>query len=46
MEYLAIKVYHKFMIDAAVIFGANKTMAEREMYDVLRFEMELAKVHH
>lgn len=32
------------MVDAAVIFGANKTAAELELYDALLFEMALAKV--
>lgn len=32
------------MIDIAVIFGANRTQAEQEMTDVLKFEIELAKV--
>lgn len=32
------------MIDAAVIFGANRSNAEREMLNALQFEMELAKV--
>lgn len=45
MEYSATRDYYKFMIDAAVLFGVNKTVAEREMHDALRFEMELAKVH-
>lgn len=44
MEYAATKDYYGFMIDAAVLFGANKTLAEREQYDALRFEMDLAKV--
>lgn len=32
------------MIDIAVIFGANRSRAEIEMTDVLKFEIELAKV--
>lgn len=32
------------MIDIAVIVGANRTKAEAEFRDVLRFEMDLAKV--
>lgn len=45
MQNLAIKEYYKFMVDAAVLFGANKTTAERELYKALQFEMELAKVN-
>lgn len=32
------------MVDAAVLFGANKTTAERDLRSALQFEMELAKV--
>lgn len=32
------------MVDAAVIFGANRSNAERELHDTLQFETELAKV--
>lgn len=32
------------MIDVAVMFGANRTKAEREMFDALQFEIDLAKV--
>lgn len=39
-----VKAYYDFMVDAAVIFGANKTDAERELLDSLKFEIELAKV--
>lgn len=44
MEHSAIKDYYKFMIDAAILFGANETMAEQQLYNTLQFEMELAKV--
>lgn len=39
-----VKAYYDFMVDAAVIFGANKTVAELELLDSLKFEIELAKV--
>lgn len=39
-----VKAYYDFMVDAAVIFGANKSIAERELLDSLKFEIELAKV--
>lgn len=44
MEHEFVKAYYDFMVDAAVIFGANKTNAEFEFLDVLQFESELAKV--
>lgn len=44
MEHAFVKAYYDFMVDAAVIFGANQTNAETESLDILRFEMELAKV--
>lgn len=39
-----VKAYFDFMVDAAVIFGANRSVAERELMDSLNFETELAKV--
>lgn len=39
-----VQAYLEFMIDVAVIFGANRTRAEKEMTDVLEFEIELANV--
>lgn len=39
-----VKAYYDFMVDVAVIFGANKSDAERELYDSLKFEIELSKV--
>lgn len=44
MEDPNVKAYYEFMVDAAVVFGANKNVAELELLDSLRFEMELAKV--
>lgn len=44
MEHAFVKSYYDFMVDAAVIFGANRSNAEIEFLDVLQFEMELAKV--
>lgn len=32
------------MVENAMIFGANKTQAEAELYDALEFEMKLASV--
>lgn len=39
-----VKAYYDFMVDAAVMFGANKSDAERELLESLKFEIELAKV--
>lgn len=39
-----VKAYYDFMVDAAIMFGANKSDAERELLDSLNFEIELAKV--
>lgn len=39
-----VKAYHQFMVDSAVIFGADRSVAEVEMLDSLQFEIELAKV--
>lgn len=44
MEHAFVKAYYDYMVDAAVIFGANKINAETESLNVLQFEMELAKV--
>lgn len=51
MEFLAkgiqdtnTKAYYDFMVDAAVMFGANRTAAEHELLDSLNFEIALAKV--
>jgi hypothetical protein len=39
-----VKAYHKYQVDFAVIFGAEKQRAESEMLDVLLFEKSLATV--
>lgn len=39
-----VKAYYDFMVNAAVIFGANRSIAEQELLDSLKFEIELAKV--
>lgn len=44
IEDKAVKAYYNFMVDNAVIFGANRTRAEEEMKDALEFEMKLANV--
>ena len=39
-----VQEYFSFMIDLAVILGANQNQAEKELSEVLRFEIEMAKV--
>lgn len=39
-----VRAYYDFMADAAIMFGADKGAAERELLDSLNFEIELAKV--
>lgn len=41
-EYL--KVYKNLMVENAVIFGANKTQAEKELNEAFEFEIKLANV--
>lgn len=39
-----VKAYFDFMVENAIIFGANRTSAETEMRDALEFEIKLANV--
>lgn len=39
-----VQAYLQFMIDVAVMLGANRTSAQDEMTDVLEFEESLVKV--
>lgn len=39
-----VQAYLAFMVDVAVMFGANRTQALDEMTDVLLFEEILVKV--
>lgn len=40
-----VKSYYEYMVDMAVIFGAERTRAERELMDSLNFEIALANVN-
>ena len=44
MKGRAVRAYYKFMVDMAIIFGAEKARAEKELLDSLRFQITLAKV--
>lgn len=39
-----VKAYYEYMVDMAVIYGADRSRAERELMDSLNFEMALANV--
>lgn len=39
-----VKAYYEFMVDNAVLFGADKEQAEKEFLDVLDLEIKLANV--
>lgn len=39
-----VKAYYKYMVDVAVILGADRNRAERELKDSLTFEIQLANV--
>ena len=36
--------YWRYATDVAVLFGANQTLAEQDILDMIRFEMKLANV--
>lgn len=39
-----VKAYYEYMVDMAVIYGADRSRAERELKESLEFEMKLANV--
>lgn len=39
-----VKAYYEYMVDIAVIFGAERNRAEQEMKESLEFEIQLANV--
>lgn len=39
-----VQAYYSYMVDIAVILGANKTEATTELKESLEFEMQLANV--
>lgn len=38
------KKYYEYLIDIAVMFGANRTRAEIEMAESIEFELKMANV--
>lgn len=44
VENEGVKAYLNFMIENAVLFGGNRTIAEEELKDALEFEIKLAEV--
>lgn len=44
MDNGSVRDYWSFMVDAAVMFGANKTRAQIDLYIALQLEIVLAKV--
>lgn len=39
-----VKNYYNAMVDNAILFGANRKQAKKEMKEALEFEMKLADV--
>lgn len=44
MEERIVKAYYRYMVDIAVMFGANRDLATEDLRKSLEFEMNLAKV--
>lgn len=41
-----VQSYYKYMVDNAIIFGADRERAEQELKESLEFEAKLAKVSY
>jgi membrane metallo-endopeptidase-like protein 1 len=41
-----VQAYYNYMVDMAVIYGAERFNAELDMKDVINFEMALANVRN
>lgn len=39
-----VQAYYEYMVDVAVMFGADEEQAKNELLDVLKFETSLANV--
>lgn len=44
IENEAVKAYLNFMVENAVLFGGDRTIAEEELKNALEFEIKLAEV--
>lgn len=45
LEDKIVKAYYEYMVDMAVIYGASRSNAERELMESLEFEIALANVN-
>ncbi len=45
LEDKIVKAYYEYMVDMAVIYGADRPRAERELMESLEFEIALANVN-
>jgi neprilysin len=39
-----VQYYYRFMVDTAVLLGADRAIAEKEMKESLLFEIDLANI--
>lgn len=46
LENPIVTAYHSYQVDMAVLYGADRKRAEKEMRDVLDFEFALANVRN
>lgn len=44
MEDKIVKAYYEYQVDMAVIYGAERSRAQRELMESLEFEIALANV--
>lgn len=44
LEDKIVKAYYEYMVDMAVIYGADRARAERELMESLEFEIALANI--
>ena len=44
MNNTIVQAYYSYMVDMAVLYGADKTKAEKELRECLEFEFDLANV--
>ena len=44
LAYLLVQAYFTFMKDVALLLGAEKNQTEKQMLEVLQFEIELANI--